>query len=147
MSKGNCYEANFRELCFENPKKYGTEWRLVHAMREIVQGAEWWGGHAFLLNTETNEVHDFSNGKHEIYDKEEIYKTWNIRVDGNQTYFEYTKEESAKFIVELEHYGSWELKFENYTDKDWTDYMRNYWIPTHEPRRHALEQMTDKDKS
>ncbi len=147
MNKGNCYEANFRELCLVNPMNYGIEWVLVHAMREIVQGSEWWGGHAFLLNTETNEVHDFSNGKHEVYDRDEIYKTWNIQVDGNQTYFEYTKKEAVKFVMEEEHYGCWELMFEMWNSEGWIDYMKNYWIPTHEPRRHALEQMTDKDKS
>ena len=31
MSKGNCYEANFKELCLVNPMSYGEEWVLVHA--------------------------------------------------------------------------------------------------------------------
>ena len=38
MNKGNCYEANFKEMCLENAKHYGIEWVLVHAMREIIEG-------------------------------------------------------------------------------------------------------------
>jgi len=139
MSKGNCYEANFKELCLDNAKNYGVEWVLVHAMREILEGSEWWGGHAFLLNRKTNEVHDFSNGKHEIWDKEEIYKKWNVKVHGLETYFEYSKPEAWEKALDTETYGAWELKFENWTDKDWHVYMQDWWIPNMEPRRHALE--------
>ena len=109
MSKGNCYEANFKELCLDNAKNYGVE------------------------------VHDFSNGKHEIWDKEEIYKKWNVKVHGLETYFEYSKPEAWEKALDTETYGAWELKFENWTDKDWHVYMQDWWIPNMEPRRHALE--------
>ena len=45
-----------------------------------------------------------------VYDRDEIYKTWNIQVDGNQTYW-YTKKEAVKFVMER---ALWllKLKFE-----------------------------------
>jgi len=143
MSKGNCYEANFKELCLVNPMSYGEEWVLVHAMREIIQGTEWWGGHAFLLNTDTDEVHDFSNGKHEVYDKDDIYAKWSIQVMGNQTYYEYTKKQAGRLAVDTGHYGCWELKFEMWNTEGWNEYMKDYWVPTHEPRRDKLQKMSD----
>ncbi len=112
-------------------------------MREIMKGSEWWGGHAFLLNTDTNEVHDFSNGKHVVATKEDYYEEWTILEHGKETYFEYTKAEAWEWAQKTEHYGCWELAFELWdTKKDWNDYMANYWIPTHEPRRHALSLMS-----
>ena len=97
MNKGNCYEANFNEM-IQNADTYkGDEWRLVHALREHFPGSEWWGGHAFLLNTDENLVFDFSNGaqmknngKELVVDKDKIYKQWNIQEDGLFMYFEYT---------------------------------------------------------
>ena len=148
MSKGNCYEANFVEM-LQSPDTYrGDEWRLVHAMRENIKGSEWWGGHAFLLNTDENLVFDFSNGakmrndgKELIVDKDEIYSQWNIQVDGLFMYFEYTFQEAIKNAYEIEHYGSWELVFEDWKNPAWIDYMKDYFIPTFEPKRNATEQL------
>jgi len=142
MNKGNCYEANFKEMCLTNAVNYGDNWRLVHAMREIMQGSEWFGGHAFLLNIDTNEVHDFSNGKHVVANKEDYYKEWNILEHGQETYYEYTKAQAWKWATKTEHYGCWELKFEMWDTEGWNEYMTTYWIPTHEPRRHALNLMS-----
>jgi imidazole glycerol phosphate synthase subunit HisF len=142
MNKGNCYEANFKEMCLTNAINYGDNWRLVHAMREIMQGSEWFGGHAFLLNVDTNEVHDFSNGNHVVANKEDYYKEWNILEHGQQTYYEYTKAEAWKWATKTEHYGCWELKFEMWDTEGWNEYMTTYGIPTHEPRRHALNLMS-----
>ena len=151
MSKGDCYEANFNEM-FNNPDTYNSdEWRLVHAMREHFEGSEWWGGHCFLLNTEENLVFDFSNGakmrndgKELVVDADEIYKKWNICKDRIATYFEYTFQTAVKWAYDSGHYGSWELKFELWREKDWGTYMKEYWIPTFEPKRHALNQSVDK---
>ena len=146
MSKGDCYEANFNEFFLNRDTYSGDEWRLVHAMREHVKGTEWWGGHAFILNLDENLVFDFSNGaklrnngKELVVDAEEIYEQWSISKYGLHTYFEYTMEEAVKMAYETGHYGSWELKFEDWKSKDWGDYMKNYWIPNFEPKRHALE--------
>ena len=120
-------------------------------MREHFEGSEWWGGHCFLLNTEENLVFDFSNGakmrndgKELVVDADEIYKKWNICKDGNATYFEYTFETAVEWAYDSGHYGSWELKFELWREKDWGNYMKDYWIPTFEPKRHALNQSVDK---
>ena len=151
MDKGDCYQANFDEM-IKNPDTYNSdEWRLVHAMREHFEGSEWWGGHCFLLNTEENLVFDFSNGakmkndgKELVVDADEIYKKWNICKDGDATYFEYTFQTAVEWAYESGHYGSWELKFELWREKDWGTYMKDYWIPTFEPKRHALNQSVDK---
>ena len=151
MDKGDCYQANFDEM-IKNPDTYNSdEWRLVHAMREHFEGSEWWGGHCFLLNTEENLVFDFSNGarmkndgKELVIDADEIYKKWNICKDGDATYFEYTFQTAVEWAYESGHYGSWELKFELWREKDWGTYMKDYWIPTFEPKRHALNQSVDK---
>ena len=151
MSQGDCYKANFDEM-FNNPDTYNSdEWRLVHAMRENIKDTEWWGGHCFLLNTEENLVFDFSNGakmrndgKELVIDADKIYEQWNICKDGNQTYFEYDFTTAVQWAYDSGHYGSWELKFELWKEDDWITYMQEYWIPTHEPKRHALEQANKK---
>ena len=116
MDKGDCYQANFDEM-FKNPDTYNSdEWRLVHAMREHFEGSEWWGGHCFLLNTEENLVFDFSNGA-------------KMRNDGKE------------LVVDADEiYKKWNIC----KDGNWGNYMKDYWIPTFEPKRHALNQSVDK---
>ena len=114
--KGNCYEANFNEFTTRvNGKPVYNEgnWVLVHAMREIA--SEWWGGHAFLLNKDEDEVWDYSNGKVEVYQKADIYDTWNIQENGDKMYFEYNYIRALQMALDTGHYGSWELLFEDWT--------------------------------
>ena len=82
-----------------------------------------------------------NKGKELVVDKYKIYKQWNIQVDGLFMYFEYTFQDAVKFAYELEHYGSWELVFEDWKNPAWIDYMKDYFIPTHEPKRHAVQQL------
>lgn len=139
MNKGNCYEANFKEF-ISNQVKY-RNWKLVHAMRNPMGVSEWWGGHAFLLDVANNRVWDFSNGDIQTWDKDEIYKEWNIQVDGLHMYFEYSHLEAIEWAQEVEHYGSWELLYEDWKSPEWISYMKEYFMPTHQPMQWALRQM------
>lgn len=141
MPKGNCYEANFKEFTTKVDRKpiyHEGNWVLVHAMREIA--SEWWGGHAFLLNKDFDEVWDYSNGKIEVWPKDEIFKTWNIQVEGDRMYFEYTYIRALQMALDTGHYGSWELLFEDWKNKEWIDYMKNYFQPTFQPMLFKLRQ-------
>jgi len=143
--KGNCYEANFNEFTKRvsgKPTYNEGNWVLVHAMREIT--SEWWGGHAFLLDKENNKVWDYSNGKVQSWDKDEIFKTWNIQEDGDRMYFEYNYVRALQMALDTGHYGSWELLFEDWKDEEWMTYMTNYFMPTFQPLQHQMRLEHDK---
>ena len=143
--KGNCYEANFNEFTTRvNGKPVYNEgnWVLVHAMREIA--SEWWGGHAFLLNKDVDEVWDYSNGKIEVYQKADIYDTWNIQENGDRMYFEYNYIRALQMALDTGHYGSWELLFEDWKDEGWMKYMTEYFMPTFQPLQHQMRLEHDK---
>jgi len=144
MSKGNCYEANFIEFMARN----NSDEVLVHAMREVGKNSEWWGGHAFILNKSFGAVYDLSNSAEQfgIDDKgihqELIYKEWNIQKDGRAMYFEYTRDHAKKMLAKHNHFGSWELKHEDWRDEqggeNWGKYMTEYFKPTHQPKQYAF---------
>lgn len=143
--KGNCYEANFNEFTTRvNGKPVYNEgnWVLVHAMREIA--SEWWGGHAFLLNKDVDEVWDYSNGKIEVYQKADIYDKWNIQENGDKMYFEYNYVRALQMALDTGHYGSWELLFEDWKDEGWMKYMTEYFMPTFQPLQHQMRLEHDK---
>ena len=148
--KGNCYEANFNELTkrVNGVPVYHAEgdWVLVHAMRE--NASEWWGGHAFLLDRENNKVWDYSNGKVQTWDKDEIYKTWNIQEDGDKMYFEYNYIRAIEMCLDSGHYGSWELLYEDWKAEGWIEYITEYFMPTFQPLQHQMRlEMEDKKKA
>lgn len=143
--KGNCYEANFNEFTKRvsgKPVYNEGNWVLVHAMREIA--SEWWGGHAFLLNKDEDEVWDYSNGKVEVYQKADIYDTWNIQENGDKMYFEYNYIRALQMALDTGHYGSWELLFEDWKDEGWMRYMTEYFMPTFQPLQHQMRLEQDK---
>ena len=143
--KGNCYEANFNEFTTRvNGKPVYNEgnWVLVHAMREIA--SEWWGGHAFLLNKDVDEVWDYSNGKIEVYQKADIYDKWNIQENGDKMYFEYNYVRALQMALDTGHYGSWELLFEDWKDEGWMKYMTEYFMPTFQPLQNQMRLEHDK---
>ena len=127
MYKGDCYEANLKKY-LDSVNKNTV---LVHAMREIV--TEYWGGHAFLLDKKRNRVFDFSNGKSQQWNKDEIFEKWNIQVQGRDMYFEYTKEQALQKVLEHKTFGSWDLTFENWNDENYLEYIRDYFIPKFQP--------------
>tara|TARA_R100001443_G_scaffold24148_1_gene36319 strand:- start:7072 stop:7521 length:450 start_codon:yes stop_codon:yes gene_type:complete len=136
----NCYYANLWKL-LEMEEKDSQEWVLVHAVREMA--AEWWGGHAFLLNKKTNKILDFSNQKKLEGTKEELFKQWNIQEDGDRMYFEYTKQQCLNKVAEHMTHGSWDLLFEDWQNKAWAKYMSEYFIPKYQPIMH--KQRTEKE--
>ena len=143
--KGNCYEANFNEFTKRvsgKPVYNEGNWVLVHAMREIA--SEWWGGHAFLLNKDEDEVWDYSNGKVEVYQKADIYDTWNIQENGDKMYFEYNYIRALQMALDTGHYGSWELLFEDWKDEGWMRYMTEYFMPTFQPLQNQTSLEHDK---
>ena len=105
--------------------------------------AEWWCGHAFLLNKKTNKILDFSNQKKLEGTKEELFKQWNIQEDGDRMYFEYTKQQCLNKVAEHMTYGSWDLLFEDWQNKAWAKYMSEYFIPKYQPIMH--KQRTEKE--
>jgi len=131
----NCYYANLNEFVdMHNRKTQGQgaeDWVLVHAVREMA--SEWWGGHAFLLNKKTDQILDFSNGKRLEGTKEDMFKQWNIQVDGRQMYYEYSFKQVLEQVGKHMTYGPWELLFEDWKDKEWGEYMSKYFIPTFQP--------------
>lgn len=131
----NCYYANLNELVdMHNRKTQGQgaeDWVLVHAVREIA--SEWWGGHAFLLNKKTDQILDFSNGKRLEGTKEDLFKQWNIQVDGRYMYYEYNFQDVLLEVSRHMTYGPWSLLFEDWQDKKWGEYMSEYFIPTFQP--------------
>jgi hypothetical protein len=143
--QGDCYEANFNRFT----KNDNKDEVLVHTLREFLgKGTELWGGHAFILNTKTDQVYDYSNGairrhgKPLIIAKGLIYDKWGITeklITGKDTYFEYTQIEACKLAVETKHYGSWELKYENWEETGWGDYMKDYFVPNFMPIRFEME--------
>ena len=126
----NCYHANLWKFV-EMEEEERKDFVLVHAVREMA--AEWWGGHAFLLNKKTNMVLDFSNQKRLEGTKEDLYKQWNIQEAGKEMYFEYNHEQCLNKVAEHMTYGAWDLLFENWQDKDWAKYMSEYFIPNFQP--------------
>ena len=141
MNKGDCYEANF--LRFFEAKN--DDFVLVHAMREIV--SEWWGGHCFILDTKTDTVYDFSLSAEQFgigeegIAKKEIYEQWNIQEDGLYMYFEYSFEDAVALAYEEEHYGAWELLYEMWQHKEWSYYMKEYFMPKFQPKQSAVQEL------
>tara|TARA_R100000781_G_scaffold23377_2_gene17266 strand:+ start:749 stop:1198 length:450 start_codon:yes stop_codon:yes gene_type:complete len=126
----NCYYANLSKL-LDMEDKDSQDWVLVHAVREM--SFERWGGHAFLLNKKTNMILDFSNQKLLEGTKEELFEQWNIQEDGDRMYFEYTKEQCLNKVAEHMTYGSWDLLYEDWMNKEWGKYMKEYFIPNFQP--------------
>ena len=131
----NCYYANLWEFVDMNNRTTANEkddWVLVHAVREMA--FEWWGDHAFLLNKVSNQILDFSNGKRLEGTKDELFKKWNIQVDGRFMYYEYSFKQALENVDKYRTYGPWELLFEDWQDSRWGKYMSKYFIPTFQPR-------------
>ena len=137
MQKGNCLKAAW-DLALDKIS-HKDEHVIVHAMREIY-GGEVWGGHAFVLNKTTNHVLSKANndvqengGKPLDVSFEEAKEMWNLQPNDPSMYKEYTIQEfNAKLFeqgfdnVTLEF---WDLKYENWQDDDWNDYMNNHFMP------------------
>lgn len=145
MSGGDCYLANYQRFVDSN----NQDEVLVHANREFLgKGTELWGGHAFILNTKTNMVLDYSNGARLtnggqplIADKEQIYDVWGITekvINGDRTYFEYTQQDAVNWITTTWNYGPWELLLDNWEAEGWGEYMK-YFVPTFMPKRYSME--------
>lgn len=134
MAGGDCYEASFKAFMHGIEEFDHNEWVLVHAMREHMgKGAEWWGGHAFLLNKKTNQVIDHSisarnnnDGEPMVTTLDKVIEMWDLRVDQEDMYVEYTRGEMVEKALETGHYGSWDLPFENWEDEGYGDYMNMF---------------------
>ena len=66
--------------------------------------------------------------------KDELFKKWNIQVDGRFMYYEYSFKQALENVDKYRTYGAWELLFEDWTDSRWGKYMSKYFIPTFQPR-------------
>jgi hypothetical protein len=57
-------------------------------------------------------------------------------------YFEYTRDHAKKMFAKHNHFGSWELKHEDWKDEqggeNWGKYMIEYFKPTHQPKQYAF---------
>jgi hypothetical protein len=150
MAKGNCYEANFNEFTSRvnnKPKYNNTNKVLVHAMREWAgKGSEMWGGHAFILDKDTNWVDDYSNNKHLSVAKDEIFEKWNIQTEGKFMYFEYDYVQAIDKAIETGHYGCWDILFEQWQNENHIEYMKDYFMPKFQPRLHTMYEEYDKKK-
>lgn len=148
FEKGNCLKAAW-DLAMDKISDK-DEHVIVHAMREIY-GGEVWGGHAFVLNKTTNRVLSEANndmqengGKPLDVSFEEAKEMWNLQPNDPSMYKEYTIQEfNAKLFengldnVTLEF---WDLKYENWQDDDWNDYMNNHFMPLYCPNHHKKRQ-------
>jgi hypothetical protein len=132
LKRGNCYEANLKELLANN-----DDLVLVHAMREITR--EYWGGHAFLLDKKANVIHDYSNEKYLVINKDTIYKEWNIQIQGQGMYFEYSKEETLEKLFKEETYGPWDLTYENPNSENYVEYVRDYFMKHFQPTFYEMD--------
>ena len=152
--KGNCLPAAW-ELAMSKLSDKKNKYVIVHAMREIADGSEFWGGHAFVLNKTTNRVlseanNDMQqNGGIPLDVSFEVAKEmWNLQPQDETMYVEYTIQEYNMMLFENEYYDEqtcenmvehrfYGLKYENWKDKGWQDYMNKYFLPTYCPHTHA----------
>ena len=151
MQKGNCLKAAW-DLAMVKCINAKDEYVIVHAMREIY-GGEVWGGHAFVFNKTTNRV--LSKANNDMQENggnpldisfEEAKEMLNLHPNDASMYKEYTIQEfNAKLFqgfngsnnVTLEF---WDLKYENWKDDDWNDYMNNHFMPLYCPNHHKKRQ-------
>lgn len=152
FEKGDCYEANFN--AFMNVKQFDhKEWVMVHALREIIKGTEWWGGHAFLWNKKTGMIYDASksgrarnNGKPLKWTFAKAKKEWTLHPEEPSMFVEYTRGEMVEKAMETGHYGCWDLTLELWDitpHKEYGDYM--IWFnKKYRPKMTALADMMDK---
>jgi len=133
FEKGDCYVANFNAL-MDIEKFDHKEWVMVHALREIILGSEWWGGHAFLYNKKTKMVYDASisarnsnDGKPLNITLEEAVDKWNLKTHEPSMWQEYTRGEMVTKAIDTGHYGSWDLPYENWATMppaNYAEYMK-----------------------
>lgn len=165
MGAGNCYPAAWNAI---NTKKFivNDDWVVVHALRDIFEGANHFGGHAFLLNKKTNTVYDdcisakYIDGSVDgVVDgmpfDEYVEKTF-VVTEGDYVYKEYTRKELNKETMkEMVHMPfdlakeQWAMKPKEFAKRfpgyeSWVDYMENYYQPTFEKHWVELKKMQDK---
>ena len=143
---GDCYKTNFTKFFKEN----NPNWILVHALREWGGvGSEVWGSHCFILDTLLDKVYDYSlsasqwNIGSEGIPKDMIYKEWNIQEDGLYMYFEYTRKEAVVLTYEKEHYGPFEILFDDWQHESWGYYMKEYFVPKFQPKKNLLDDVSE----
>ncbi len=164
MGAGDCYQAAWNAINFV---KKSDDWVVVHALRDILKGADYYGGHGFLLNKKTNTVYDDSISAKYIDGsvdgvvdgmpfKEYVKKTY-VLTEGDYVYKEYTLKELNKITFEHGYYSpyhlakeQWSLKPEEFAKKfpgydDFGDYMKNYFYPTFENHWEELIRRDNKD--
>mgnify|MGYP003109668639 FL=1 len=164
MGAGDCYPAAFKAI---NSSKFFTkdhepnhDWVVVHALRDILPGAEHYGGHAFLLNKKTKTVYDSSISAKYIDGSvdgvvdgmpldEYVEKTF-LLTEGKYVWKEYTLKELNEITFEHMVHTPFDLAKEQWSlaSKDeefakrfpgfssYKEYMQEYFIPTFCPTQH-----------
>jgi hypothetical protein len=108
---GDCYDASVREmlmLCYADPRNI-ERYLLIHA--EVIGQGPLDGrpfGHAFLLDTETGEVVDKSNGQDRRWPACVYFAVGSI--DRQANVFVYDFAEMKRKLMHHMHYGPWDLK-------------------------------------
>lgn len=157
MGAGDCYPAAFKAI---NSSRFTDDWIVVHALRDIFEGGEHYGGHAFLLEKDYKAVYDDSISAKYIDGSvdgvvygmplsEYVEKTF-LLTEGKYVWKEYTMLElSIKTIEHMAHTPfdlakeQWSLasKDEEFAKRfpgfsSYKEYMQEYFIPTFCPTQH-----------
>jgi len=157
MGAGDCYPAAFKAI---NSSKFNDDWIVVHALRDIFEGGEHYGGHAFLLNKKTKTVYDSSISAKYIDGSvdgvvdgmpldEYVEKTF-LLTEGKYVWKEYTLKELNEITFEHMVHTPFDLAKEQWSlaSKDeefakrfpgfssYKEYMQEYFIPTFCPTQH-----------
>jgi hypothetical protein len=106
---GDCYEAAAKFIMDECLFSDDCHYLLVHAEvggRGPLEGTNF--GHAYVVNTLTNEAIDVSNGRNIKMSRDFYEALGSIRQIDN--FYEYTWAEAREMLSKVGTYGPWELK-------------------------------------